>query len=86
MFGSRPKVLEEAFITLEEARVSSGRKSVRIGPKTSGVTIRATMPGRFRVERLVEASKEGRTDDVISRITFVPARLQKTMKLSFEVE
>ena len=42
-------------------------------------------PGQFSVARLVEASKEGRGDNVITRIAFTPKTLAKDMHLQFQV-
>lgn len=85
-FDRKPRSLEEAFITFEKVTIEKGGRGVRIGPARQGVRVRAAVPGRFSVERLEEASKEGRTDDVIQRITFVPRALSREMTLRFEVE
>ena len=85
-FSRAPQSLEEAFITFEKVTVARNGCSVQIGPKSRGLTLRAVdTPGRFRSKRLVEESKEGRTDDVITRITFVPAKLGKELRLRFEM-
>ncbi len=85
-FSRKPKFLEEAFITFEKATVARNGRSVQIGSRPKGLVLSAVdTPGRFSAERLVEESKDGRTDDVITRITFVPGRLEKEMCLRFEV-
>ena len=64
---------------------SSFRRSA-IGPKEGGITLTAIdTPGRFTFSRLVEESKEGRTGEVITRIIFVPDRLEKQMSLQFGI-
>jgi hypothetical protein len=86
-FTKKPKSLEEAFITYERVTVAKTRASVRIGRRADGLSLRAVdCPGTFRASRLVEESKDGRTDDVITRITFVPRTLSKEMQLRFEIE
>ena len=85
-FSRQPRSLEEAFITFEKATVAGNRRSVQIGPKRKGMTLQAVeTPGSFGVKRLVEESKEGRSDRVITRITFVPEKLEKEMRLRFEI-
>lgn len=81
-FSQKPKSLVEGFITFEKVSVK-GQK-VQIGTKTTGLMIEAVgVSGKFEVEKMVEASKEGRTDQVVTRITFVPDRLEKEMDLKF---
>jgi hypothetical protein len=83
-FTHRPESIEEAFITCEEVDLADG--GVRVGEAGRDVTITAKdTPGTFAVERLVEESKEGRTDEVVSRVTFTPAELKKSMRLAFQV-
>ncbi len=83
-FRKTPQLLEEAFITFERVRVSNG--SVQIGAKTSGLTLVAeSCAGRFDAVRMVEESKEGRTDDVITRIRFTPDTLARRMTLRFRI-
>jgi hypothetical protein len=84
-FAEDPASVEEAFITLGEAEVT-GRGSVRITCDGATATLAAvSTPGRFSCERLVEESKEGRTGDVVTRISFVPSGVSRGMRLSFEV-
>ena len=85
VFSRAPKSVEEAFITFEKATVAKDGQSVQIGAKTSGLRLTANMPGKFSVARLVEESKEGRSDQVITRISFVPKKLEKEMALVFEM-
>ena len=86
-FGRKPRALEETFITFGQVRKERGGKSVRIGTKTNGLTITAEgVPGRFAVTRMTEEAWEGRTDDVIARITFTPTGLAREMTLSFRIE
>ena len=85
-FACTPKSLEEAFITFERASVSRNGRSVLIGPEGDQLRLSAVdTPGQFRAVRLVEESKEGRTDEVITRITFVPEKLDLEMDLRFEI-
>ena len=85
-FPRRPRSLEEAFITFERARVTGGGSAVRIGPPGDRMTLKAAgTEGTFEVKRLVEESREGRTGQVITRITFSPARTGKKMSLRFEI-
>jgi len=85
-FASPPESLEEAFITFESVTVARNGKSVQIGPRRNGLTLTVVgAPGRFRAKRLVEESKDGRTEDVITRVTFTPAKLRKEMELKFEI-
>ncbi len=83
VFERMPRSVEEVFVTYEQARVKGG--AVRIGPERGGVTLKAEGAGRFRVERLEEESKEGRTGEVVTRIVFTPARLARRMVLRFRV-
>ena len=84
-FSRKPRSLEEAFITYEPVRVARGARSVVIGKGRRAVTLTAEAPGRFAAERLVEESKEGRADAVVTRITFVPAKLDRQMALAFTI-
>jgi len=86
-FVRKPRSLEEAFITYEDATVARGGKSVQIGPAGKGVLLRAEgAGGRFRVTLLEEESKVGRTDKVIRRITFAPRFLERHMHLTFTIQ
>ncbi len=85
-FSSKPKSIQEAFITFAKVVVSRDGLSVQIGPKTKGVVLSAVETlGKFSVRRLVEESKEGRAGHIITRITFVPKRLETEMRLRFEI-
>ena len=86
-FAGTPESLEEAFITFEKATVAGDGRSVQIGPKTKGIALSAgETPGAFRVQRLeAESKQDGRTGDVITRITFVPKNLDMEMCLRFEI-
>ena len=85
-FSGTPTALEEAFITLEPAKVAAGGKSVQIGPRGRGLLLSAPdTAGRFRVAILEEESKEGRTDKVIRRVTFTPRTLSRQMRLVFRI-
>lgn len=85
-FARKPRSVEEAFITFENVTVAKGGKSVQIGPKRKGITLSAAQPGRFRVAAQEEASREGRTGQIIQRITFEPRTLAREMTLSFRFE
>ncbi|MHC5059434.1 MAG: heparinase II/III domain-containing protein [Planctomycetota bacterium] len=84
-FARKPRSVEEAFVTYEPASAAKGGRAVRIGRRGKQVTLSSSAPGRFKVERLVEESKEGRAGGVLTRITFKPAKLAKAMRLAFEV-
>jgi hypothetical protein len=91
-FESAPSSLEEAFITFEAVSVSQDGKSVLIGSESKGSHTSPPLrlsaldtPGRFYVKRLVEESKEGRAEAVITRITFAPETLGLQMRLRFEI-
>ena len=84
-FSRKPKSVEEAFVTFEPASAAKGGRDVKIGRRGGQVTLSASQPGRFKVERLVEESKEGRSGGVLTRIAFRPARLAREMRLVFEV-
>ncbi|HCK08553.1 MAG TPA: hypothetical protein DHW45_01685, partial [Candidatus Latescibacteria bacterium] len=85
-FGRKPRALEEAFITFEKARVLPGGRVVQVGPKGDGIKLSALEKGKFSVEALVEESREGRADQTIQRITFIPRTLEKEMILVFEIQ
>ena len=85
-FSRKPTSLQEAFITFERVTVGKDRHSVQIGPGRGGLRLRAADAlGTFDVVTLVEESREGRTGEVIKRITFAPARLARSMCLRFEM-
>jgi len=85
-FDEAPCSLEEAFITFEEVEISQDGQSVLIGTSENNIQLSAVdTQGRFSVKKLVEESKEGRTDQVINRITFVPENLDVEMRLSFKI-
>jgi hypothetical protein len=87
VFGAKPAAVEEAFVTFEKATLVAGGKRVRIGPPGQGLVLSCPgQPGRFQVKRLKEASKEGRTGAVLSRIGFVPSARAREMVLRFEME
>ncbi len=84
-FSREPRSVEEAFITFEPARVVRGGRAVAVGKGRRSLTIAAQQAGRFTATRLVEESKEGRTDGVVTRIAFVPARLGRQFTLAFRI-
>ena len=85
-FTRKPKAVEEAFITFEKVTVAANKQSVQIGSKTKGIKLTAIhTPGIFQVARLEEAAKEYGKQQVISRISFVPKKLEKEMHLQFEI-
>lgn len=85
-FHKVPDSLEEAFITFEDVEVAEDGQSVEIGTQENNIQVSAlNTPGQFSVEELVEESKDGQTDEVIKRITFVPDKLDVEMNLSFEI-
>ena len=85
-FSREPRSLEEAFITFEGVKVLQNGRSVQIGPKNGGVVLSAPdTPGEFSFKRLVEESKEGRGNQVITRITFIPEELSKGLVTRFVI-
>lgn len=83
-FSRAPQALEEAFITFEKATRLPGGKGVQVGPRRGGLCLRCAEAGTWRVEHLVEESKEGaRPDEVVTRITFTPRTRAKEMTLHF---
>jgi len=86
MFTEIPQSVEEGFMTYDTARVSTDGKTVTIGAGKDKVRLKsAGRAGRFRATRLEQESKEGRTGEVLTRITFVPSRRAKDMALVFEI-
>jgi len=85
VFGRKPRALEEAFITYEPVTIPRGGRSAVVGRGRRSVTLACASAGRFAAERLVEESKEGRTDGVVTRITFIPASLDRQMTLAFTI-
>jgi len=85
-FDETPGSLEEAFITFEDAELSQDGQSVKIGNSDNNVKLSAIdTPGKFSAQKLVEESKEGRTNEVIKRITFIPEKMDTKMFLRFEI-
>ena len=85
-FDRSPKALEEAFITFELVSIERGGRAVQIGPKARGLRLSTPEKGRFAVKALTEASKEGRSNQVIQRITFTPASPSRSCTLRFVIE
>jgi hypothetical protein len=84
VFGRKPRTLEEGFITFETVKINRGGRSVQIGPKSKGITLSAVdIPGKFSIKRFEEASDEGRTDQVVTRVIFTPEQLSKELCLRF---
>ena len=86
-FAKKPESIEEAFVTFESATLEKKGRAVRIGAKSTGVTIvPLEAGGKFRIERLEKAAAEdGKTGEVITRVAFVPDELSKEMTLRFEI-
>lgn len=85
-FSRAPRGIEEAFITFEPVRIAPGGQAAIVGRGARSITITAQQPGAFVAERLVEESKEGRDEAVVTRIAFTPARLGKQFTLAFRIE
>ena len=86
MFDAPPQTVEEGFITFESATISADGDTVQIGPENAGLALSAVdTPGAFSIQRFEEESKEGRTDEVVTRITFTPEHLSKDLCLRFEI-
>ena len=82
VFDNVPQTLEEGFITFEDVQVDGD--SVQIGPRGEGITLSAVdTPGTFAVKRFEEESKEGRTDEVVTRVIFTPKELSQDLCLRF---
>lgn len=86
-FDETPESVEEAFITYEGVTVHANGGTVAIGPSDDAVILSAGVDttGRFSVDVLEEESKEGRTDQVVKRIRFIPDKLATAMDLSFDI-
>lgn len=83
-FDSKPKSLEEAFVTFEKAEVVSGGDAVRIGPVRDGATLTVEQPGTFAVEIINEKPEHlPPGQPPIQRVTFTPETLKKEMTLRF---
>jgi len=83
-FTRSPSSIEEAFVTFQPARAAKGGRSVTIGKGQNSMRLSVSgAAGRFAVQRLVEESAVGRTQDVLTRITFRPQRPRKHMELTF---
>ena len=79
---SVPQTLQEGFITFEDVQIDAD--SVQFGPKGEGITLSAVdTPGAFSVKRFEEESKEGRTDEVVTRVIFTPSELLQDLCLRF---
>jgi hypothetical protein len=85
-FARKPRALEEAFVTLQRARVLPGGKGVRIGPVKGGVRIAVACPGRWSVGEIAGSAADSHLGKPIVRIVFRPARLVREMTLSFEID
>jgi len=84
VFRRKPRALEEAFVTYEPVRIARGGRAAVIGKGRRTVTLASRNPGgKFAATRLLEESKEGRTDRVVTRITFTPSKLDRKLTLSF---
>ncbi len=86
VFDAPPQAVEEGFITFESAAISADGDTVQIGPENAGLALSAVdTPGAFSIQRFEEESKEGRTDEVVTRIAFTPEHLSKDLCLRFEI-
>ena len=87
LFEEVPDSIEEAFITFHPVEVQSGGTSVRIGDEEHGVILSAPdVVGHFNVTVLLEESKEGRTSEIIRRVTFEPHEVLPAMSIRFLIE
>jgi len=87
-FTRKPKSLEEGFVTLHDAKVERGGRSVTIGQGRKSLTLSADAgtKGKFRIDDLTAAIEDGRDGKVVRRIVFVPTSCDKTMTLRFRAE
>lgn len=87
-FSAKPRALEEAFITFEDAKVQTGGRSVQVGKGKAKLTLRAdaATPGRFRVDEHPEAMEHGHAKDMVRRIVFTPKSLSRMMTMRFEMD
>lgn len=84
-FDRKPRALEEAFVTFE--RVALQPDGVRIGAQRHGVTLQTVdSAGTFDAERCVEASKAGKSGQILTRIVFRPHTLSRRMTLRFRIQ
>jgi len=80
-----PTTIEEAFITLEPARLLNNGQAVRIGKGRTAAKLTAVeTPGIFAIQALTEESKEGHSG-LVRRITFTPRNRHPRMTLTFEI-
>lgn len=86
-FSESPTALQEAFVTFEAAVVADDRRSVMVGSEGAAVRLVADdgTAGTFSVEDLPDSIPQGRTGEMLRRITFEPAKLNKAMSLRFRV-
>jgi len=83
-FRRKPRALEEAFITFEPVRIAGGGRAAIVGRGRRKLVLAAPgTRGKFAAARLVEESKDARGDAIVTRITFVPSKLERQMTLAF---
>ncbi|HUT61337.1 MAG TPA: heparinase II/III family protein [Phycisphaerae bacterium] len=84
-FDAAPRPVAEVFMTVLPVRVADDGRSATITSEADGVLlIQAECEGTFAVEELVEQSAaESRTGELLRRIRFTPARLDRRMALGF---
>lgn len=85
-FSRQPRRLEEAFVTYEPAKLLRGGKAVKIGSGTNTLILAARCAGRFTVQPQGDESRTWAAEGELNRIAFRPARLARTMELSFRME
>lgn len=83
-FDAVPRSVEEALITFHPVSLCAEGTSVRVGDETCGITLTVEgTAGLFAVRELAQESKEGRTGQTISRITFQPEKVECEMVIRF---
>jgi len=84
-FSRQPRSLECRFISLDRVRITKRGRQVLIGDGAARIVLSTTVAGRFSVEVLAAEAKANGKDQVISRISFIPARLARETTLRFSI-
>ena len=85
-FSRQPRRVEEAFVTYEPAKILRGGKAVKIGAGANAMILTAACSGRFTVTPQGDEGRTWAAQGELIRIAFRPARLARTMEVSFRME
>ncbi len=84
-FASKPRTVEENFVTFESVQVSSDGRKVRIGRAEQYLSLISTCNGVFSARRLDDESKAcGR--EPLWRISFKPTELSTDFAITFTMD